>query len=152
MQRVYHDYMSTTRTLFGSTGRRIKILRNDLGMNQGELARAASALGVPISQSALSRWESDETSPPGNMLAAVARALETSTDYLLMMSDDPTPAGEQEEDLPMVHERREAYLADEDRNLLDLWRSLDAEQRTFVLDVLDKLRRWSAPRVIGGAP
>lgn len=134
------------RTLFGSTGRRIRVLRGDFDMSQSELAAAASKTGVYVSQSALSRYESDETIPPSNALAAVARALGTTADYLLLLSDDPNPPNA--DDQPALGERRERYTTDE-QEILALWRALDSDQRAYVRQTLELIQRASTPRIIG---
>jgi len=59
-------------------GRRIKELREQLGLTQEELAEKAS-----ISRSALANYESGVREPKGIILVRLAEALETSADYIL---------------------------------------------------------------------
>lgn len=65
---------------------RIKALRLDQGMSQEDLAEA-----VAISQNQISRYERGANDPTGDVLIALARVLNTSTDYLLGVIDDPSP-------------------------------------------------------------
>ena len=74
------------------------------------------------------------------MLANLARRYHTTTDYLLGLSDDWRPASYAA--LPP--------LSGEEERVLALWRSLDEEKRSYVLETLGKLRDWSKPRLIGG--
>jgi transcriptional regulator with XRE-family HTH domain len=92
------------------------------------------------SVSYLSQLERGENQPNvWPMLANLARRYHTTTDYLLGLSDDWRPGNGAA--LPPLS-------ADEER-VLALWRNLDDEQRSYVLDTLAKLHRWSQPRVIG---
>ena len=65
---------------------RIYELRNRRGWTQTELAEAAG-----LSQNAISDYEADKRQPGSVALAPLARALECSADYLLGLTDDPTP-------------------------------------------------------------
>lgn len=66
-------------------GDRIQFLRNRLGLTQPELSAIAK-----VGQSEISRMERGQnTRAEGWKIAAVATALETSTDYLLGITDDP---------------------------------------------------------------
>lgn len=71
-------------------GERIHLLRRRLGWTQRELALTAN-----IHANNLARIERSEIPDPGGQsVARLARALETSTDYLLGLTDDPTPREE----------------------------------------------------------
>ena len=68
-------------------GERVHMLRRRLGWTQRELAQAAS-----INSNSLARIERSEVPDPGGQsVAKLARALETSADYLLGLTDDPAP-------------------------------------------------------------
>lgn len=67
------------------TGLRIKERREALKMSQLALAYRISSTPTQIF-----RYEKGENDPTGRVLALLARALETSTDYLLGLVDDPT--------------------------------------------------------------
>ena len=59
-------------------GPRIAALRREAGLSQAELARR-----LQISASAMGMYEQGRRSPSGEMLVAMARELQVSTDYLL---------------------------------------------------------------------
>lgn len=61
-----------------SMGDRIKRLREKKGMTQKELAAAAN-----ITEASLSRYENNLRDPRPEILARLARALDTTTDYLI---------------------------------------------------------------------
>ncbi|AKX95661.1 transcriptional regulator [Moorella thermoacetica] len=61
-----------------SIGKRIKELREKIGLTQEELAER-----VQISRSALANYESGYREPKGEILVRFAKALNTSTDFLL---------------------------------------------------------------------
>ena len=92
----------TSAKFFDTTGKRIRILREDRELNQTELARRMAELGVGVAffldrflvlkhVPYLSQIEGDSKTPRLPVLAAIARALETTTDYLLLLSDEPSP-------------------------------------------------------------
>jgi transcriptional regulator with XRE-family HTH domain len=66
------------------TGQRIKERRQLLGMTQEELAAL-----VHTTQKQISRYEGGFNDPRGQIIAALAQALHTSTDYLLGVVDTP---------------------------------------------------------------
>ena len=65
---------------------RLRERRKVLKLNQEELAALLN-----ITQSQISRYERGENEPSGEQLVALAHILNTSTDYLLGMTDDPNP-------------------------------------------------------------
>ena len=85
------------REFFKTTGKRIRVLRQDLGLKQSELQRQLAARGVVISASMVSQLENDYREPSADVLRALAQVLATTTDYLLLLSDDPLGGGGDEE-------------------------------------------------------
>lgn len=69
-------------------GNRLKQLRLELGYTQESLAEM---LGIGNRQ--IWRYENGETEPDGETVAKIARILNVSADYLLGLTDDPTPSG-----------------------------------------------------------
>ena len=65
---------------------RIYDLRDIRKWSQTELAERSG-----LSQNAISNYERGDREPGSTALAALARALECSADYLLGLTDDPTP-------------------------------------------------------------
>jgi transcriptional regulator with XRE-family HTH domain len=63
-------------------GKRLKAIREQRGLTQGELAALA---GTSIQQ--IYRYESGSNDPTGEMLSRMARILKVSVDYLLDLSD-----------------------------------------------------------------
>ena len=72
-------------------GERLKQSRKRAGLTQGELA---DGMGGRYDRSMISHVESGRVNFLTNGLAKAALALNVSTDYLLGLSDDPTPAAE----------------------------------------------------------
>lgn len=70
--------------LLDTTGKRVERLRKDRGMNQVELARA-----VNVRQNYISAIERDVATPSAEVMAGVARALETTLDFLMLLTDNP---------------------------------------------------------------
>ena len=64
-------------------GQRIKSLREDLGLNQKELSEKIGIGNVTISQ-----YENGKRSPDPEVLRTIADFFDTTTDYLLGLSDD----------------------------------------------------------------
>lgn len=65
---------------------RLQIYRVKRGYTQETFA---AELGIEKKQ--VSRWETGSTVPGSDRLAEMAKVLDVSTDYLLGLSDDPTP-------------------------------------------------------------
>ena len=78
------------------TGERIHLLRRRHNWSQRELADLAG-----LNSNTLARMErSDIADPGGQVLARLARTMETTTDYLLGLTDDPKPHGTHQEVSP----------------------------------------------------
>lgn len=67
-------------------GNRLKQTRITRGLTQQDLAERSN-----IALRNLTRYENDASDPGGDVLLQLARALETSVDYLVGLTDDPTP-------------------------------------------------------------
>ena len=102
--------------------RRVKRRRADLGITQGQLSMYSS-----VSQAHISRLESGRVeSLGGEALKKVARALETTTDYLLGMSNNPAPPGA--ENMPRT---------ELEWQMLKRFRQLSPEQQRYEIALLD---------------
>lgn len=75
-------------------GQRIRGLREALGYTQDDLAEK---INVAVLQ--INRYENDKTKPNGEVIARLAQALYTTTDYLLGLTDEPSPSGLSSNDL-----------------------------------------------------
>lgn len=67
-------------------GDRIRKLREELDWTQEILAERVN---LPVL--ALNRYENNKTAPDVNKMARIAEALGCSVDYLMGLTDDPTP-------------------------------------------------------------
>lgn len=95
---THHNITSTicdmTPKHLDTFGKRVRILRHGVGMNQQDLVNALEAYGVSIGRSYVSELERTDKTPTGDVVAAFARALGTTTDYLLMLTDEDEPQAE----------------------------------------------------------
>ena len=66
-------------------GDRIRNLREKLGKSQEEFAHS-----INMHPNTIARWERGELTPRGTSIAKIAKALDTSTDYLLGDTDNPS--------------------------------------------------------------
>lgn len=67
-------------------GDRLRLLREERGLNQSELGRLSG-----VARSQISRIEKEERPGVGAvMIAQIARALGTTSDYLIGLTDDPS--------------------------------------------------------------
>lgn len=92
---------------------RLRSLRDEQNLSQDALRRH----GVP--QSTLSRWETTGAPKQFDALIGVARAYGVSTDYLLGLTDDPSP--------PEVENR-----------LLNMFDQLSQARRTDLISIADQ--------------
>ncbi len=76
--------------LLNTTGKRVRALRQHHGWTQQELSSRLTTLDAKITNSQISHIEASNKNPSIAVLAALARALGTTTDYLLLCSDDPS--------------------------------------------------------------
>ncbi len=90
MEALILDGM-TSAAFFDTMGKRIRILRDDRQLSQTDMAVLMGAYGAAVNPSYLSQIEADAKLPRLPVLRAIARVLETTTDYLLLLSDDPLP-------------------------------------------------------------
>lgn len=77
--------------LFDTTGKRIRMLRTGHELSQLDLAKLLEAHGVQVGNSFISQVETSGKQPPLEMVVALAKVLGTTTDFLLMVSNDPLP-------------------------------------------------------------
>jgi len=82
-----------------TTGQRIRQLREEKGWSQGNLLvqlhkTIDSDDDKVLARATLSRYENDIRAPTQWVLIALAEVLDTTTDYLLCLSDEPHPQPE----------------------------------------------------------
>lgn len=68
-------------------GERLYDLRKDAGMTQDELADL-----LKISKHSISAYERDKNEPPDAIKIAIARYFNVTVDYLVGLSDNPSPS------------------------------------------------------------
>ena len=107
-------------------GNRIKELRTIYGITQVQLAEKAG-----ISRSVISQYESNLVEPTATVVAKLALALNTSTDYLLGLEDDFGVKVESDEGLSANTQEKE---------LLSLFRQLSPYLQGLTLDTV---RGWA---------
>lgn len=135
------------RQLFNTVGKRIRILRQDLGLSQEGLTYELAQKGVEIGRSYISELERTSKVPSGEVIAGLARVLGTSTDYLLMMTDNPFHVEAASE--------KNAIIVDDDferekvQQLVNEFSSLSAQDQDMLIDLAARLRSMSKPRAIG---
>lgn len=88
--RLWDEAMAGV-TYMNTYGKRQRLLRNDLGLTQIQLAELVTAQGVEVGQGYISELERTDKVPLGTVVAAVAKALHTSTDFLLQVTDEHAP-------------------------------------------------------------
>jgi transcriptional regulator with XRE-family HTH domain len=110
-------------------GERVKRLRVAQGMNQVELAAASS-----VGQSYISEIESGHRLSVGTVvIAGLSRALGTSTDYLVGVTNNPTPV-----DAPQG-------ISAEDWALLRDVQSLGLDEQAMVRILIEALAKRQRP-------
>lgn len=86
------------REFFNTFGKRINILRRERGWTQDDLAERLSRHGVTVGKTWISTLERSKTNklPATDVVVTMAKVLGTTTDYLLMVTDDPALSGNHE--------------------------------------------------------
>lgn len=107
----------------GYPGDRIALRRQQLRLSQEELANE-----IGSSQKQVSRYENGHNDPTSEVLVKFARALDTTTDWLLGLTDNP------ERSL-----RDEGDLSPDERELLEIYREKPIEKRRQMRNVAKAL-------------
>ena len=115
--------------ILNTTGKRLRALRTDRGMTQLELSQRLVLAGASQSNSSLSQYETGRIVPPPEALIALADALETTIDYLMCRTDDPSPVG-------AAHEVPVAYFSDEADAAARLMDGMTPDDRTQALAIM----------------
>lgn len=102
-----------------SQSKRIRQRRLQLGMSQEELA-----FKIGTSQKQISRYERDDSDFTGKVLLKLADALETTSDYILGITDSPD------------REVREDNLDELETEIFTLLRSQPEDERRRALSVI----------------
>lgn len=117
--------------LLNTTGKRVERLRKDRHWTQKQLSAAAD-----VRQSYISGIENDTASPSAEIMARVAKALGTSLDFLVMISDNPVVKEDSEPEFFSPE-------ADEAARIIDGIKS--QEWRVVMLDAVKRTAaEWAA--------
>lgn len=125
-----------------SFGRRVRILREDMRLSQPELVKMVNDQKVELTQSYLSKLENVKPedgfkAPAGEVVGAIAKALQTTSDFLLCLIDDPDVASGGSD---------EAGVSMEASKAADLVDHLSPESRQEALRVLQAMFDAEAAR------
>lgn len=129
---------------FNTFGKRVRILREDMGLTQEDVINRLAAQGIKMRQSYLSEIERTDKTPTGDMVAGLAKVFNTTTDYLLLLNDDPSPPTPvQQQMLDLARNEKERELLEE---LVDLIRDIPESQQRLALEAVQIIRRASRSR------
>ena len=129
---------------FNTFGKRVRLLREDMGLTQGDVVNQLATKGIKMRQSYLSELERTDKTPPGEMVAGLAKVFNTTTDYLLLLNDDPSPPTPvQRQILDLARTEKERELLEE---LVDLIRDIPEGQQMLALEAVQIIRRASRSR------
>ncbi len=107
-------------------GDRITRLRKERGITQYDLADM-----LDISQNQVSRYERSAMNPGIDTLVRIANCFDTTTDYLLGLSDIPHPGAEPDAN---------ADLTPDEIELLTIYRERSAGDRKRLLGIFEMIR------------
>jgi len=91
---------------------RIKLLRMENGIKQADLAKY-----INVAPNTLSQWETDYTEPGFENLKKIAAYFNTTTDYILGLSDDPKS--------PVKKEKAPSAETEREKDLKYLFKKID---------------------------
>ena len=114
-------------------GERIVFLREECDMSQKELAYA-----IDIAPTSLSRYENNLYEPKAEILLRLASALNTTSDYLLGLTDTYKR-------VQPIGQKPQGITASE-YHLLTSYRKLDRENQIRVSERIDTLLEMQAPK------
>ena len=119
--------------LLDTFGKRVRILRTDVGMTQNELVDTLERFGSPVGRSYLSAIETTDRTPTGDVIAGIAKAIGTTSDYLLGMTENPFP--------PANHDSAKLSQSED-------FLSPDAMELAMLFDKLPQWRRSQVIRTV----
>lgn len=135
----YAINMTSGNTVIGT---RIKKLRDNAGLSQEMLATLTN-----VSQSFISAVERGQKLPSHMALIALARELNTNVDFLLGLTDDDRPLGNQDDQVVLTVEDPE--LRDQIQEAVEGLSRLPKEDRDYIMGFIKRLAP-KRPRIIGG--
>lgn len=125
------------RTTYHIRGERLRSLREDLGLSQTEVARAASRLHPGVNQGHISKVELNQKAFSVEALGAIASVLQTSADYLLGLTDDPTRR--EDMDQQVILTERDPVRRERLQYLFGLIEKLPADKRDAYWAMIETL-------------
>jgi transcriptional regulator with XRE-family HTH domain len=143
MQRVLYPDLAYAkrRTTMNNKGDRIRLRREELGLTQREVAERLAEAGVKYGQAHISRLEHGWTKPGPEIMVGLAQVLQTSREYLELVTDDPAPQDKEVKEDTLALSAEAIALA----RLID---TLPADIRTELLAALKTLANLSYPEAI----
>lgn len=125
-------------------GKRIRERRKSKGLTMKELGAKLN-----LAESTIAGYEAGYREPSASMLEKIAEVLDTSTDYLLGRTDDPTPNISKKDDLSDLSPEDRAILekikndpdldlffkdfasapAEHQRDLIKIWKALHGKEK-----------------------
>ena len=126
-----------------SFGRRVRILREDMRYSQPELVKMVNDQKVDLTQSYLSKLETTKPedgfkAPAGEVVGAIAKALQTTSDFLLCLTDDP--------DMIVPSSNEGIAVSPEGVKAADIMDKLSEDSRREALTMLQALYEAEASR------
>lgn len=122
-------------SFFDTMGKRIRILRDDRKMNQTEMANRMGEFGQRVDPSYLSQIERDDKAPSLPVFKAIVQVLESTADYLLLLTDEPDAPGDDEKET----------WSEVTRAVADVIDTLPEAKRLEVMDVVRAMAAHVAP-------
>jgi len=107
---------------FNTLGKRVRILRNAKGWNQAKLVEELDKVGAQIGRTYISKLETSNVIPSGEVVKALADVLGTTADFLLLRIDDEEPFKPVEP----------VYFSEEADEIATIVDSLDPQRRILV--------------------
>jgi len=107
-------------------GKRLKALREELGIKQTELAR-----NLDISASTIGMYEQNRRTPDAEMLSKIAEYFNVTTDYLLCRTDTKS----------VVKKDKIDELEEENKILFDKLKSLTPGDRNKIIKIIEMFEK-----------
>lgn len=96
----------------------------------------------------MSSIENDVNNPSVEVLITIAKTLGTTTDYLLVLSDDPFPQQSNDGNVVVEVESTEERKVIEE--VFELIKDFPLEEQKNILDMLRFVVKDKKPRIVGG--
>lgn len=106
---------------------RLKALRKDRGLTQDDIVKVVvESTGMSFHKGYISKWENNKVNPDISSIVPLAEYFNVSLDYLIGLTDDPSPV-----------RKEELVLETDEKVIIHKYRELNRLGKEYIFEQLD---------------